>query len=333
MTQGRRGRDGLARTWLPSGRMISLLLTGGLVLGMTAACLLLMDIGRAVLRALPALPAAIAVHLLQLAATAMAWRSLFHAPRPGVALMLRARWVRESLNGLLPLVGIGGGVLAALALARQTERPFAGVAAGATVDLLVESVMQLPFLLLGLLIFGLIAPGMLPLTEASMLLLPLLMTAVLALLVKLGLGREMALRLAWRLGLQARVDAMRGSLAVVNAGVGPIAWAAAWHFLAWSLGAAEVWVILAVLGVPVGPAQAYAIESLGMAARSLGFVLPAGLGAQEAGLAAVAVALGVPLEEAVAMSMLKRLREVLMNLPGLIAWRWSQRHPAAVSAG
>jgi hypothetical protein len=27
------------------------------------------------------------------------------------------------------------------------------------------------------------------------------------------------------------------------------------------------------------------------------------------------------------------LREVLMNLPGLIAWRWSQRHPAAVSAG
>ncbi|MBV1798938.1 lysylphosphatidylglycerol synthase domain-containing protein [Siccirubricoccus sp. G192] len=97
--------------------------------------------------------------------------------------------------------------------------------------------------------------------------------------------------------------------------------AAAWHFLAWSLGAAEVWAILAVLGVPVGPAEAYAIESLGMAARSLGFVLPAGLGAQEAGLAAVAVALGVPLEEAVAMSMLKRLREVLMNLPGVIAWR------------
>ena len=38
--------------------------------------------------------------------------------------------------------------------------------------------MQLPFLLLGLLIFVLIAPGMLPLTEAGMLLLPLLMTAV-----------------------------------------------------------------------------------------------------------------------------------------------------------
>jgi uncharacterized membrane protein YbhN (UPF0104 family) len=84
-----------------------------------------------------------------------------------------------------------------------------------------------------------------------------------------------------------------------------------------------------VLGTPVGLPEALAIESLGMAARSLGFVLPAGLGAQEAGLAAVAVALGVPLEAAVAMAMLKRLREVLMNLPGLFAWqRWErQRMP------
>lgn len=37
------------------------------------------------------------------------------------------------------------------------------------------------------------------------------------------------------------------------------------------------------------------------------------------------VALGAPLEQAVAMSMLNRLREVLMNLPGLIAWWWWAR--------
>src|SRR6476661_6382076 len=97
-------------------RAVSLLLTAGLIFGMGAACFLLMDIGKAVLRALPALPAAILVHLVQIAATAMAWRGLFHAPRPGFALMLRARWIRESLNGLLPLVGIGGGLLAAFAL-------------------------------------------------------------------------------------------------------------------------------------------------------------------------------------------------------------------------
>jgi putative membrane protein len=333
MAPGRAARDGLARMWPPSGRTTSVLLAASLVLGMAAACLLLMGVGKAVMRALPALPAAILVHLVQLAATAMAWRGLFHAPRPGIGLMLRARWIRESLNGLLPLVGIGGGVLAALAIARQTGRPFAGVAAGATVDLLVESVMQLPFLLLGLVLLAQIAPGRLPLAQAGALLVPLALVAALAASLRLGVGRETAGRLVRRLGLGPRLGALRTSLAVVNAGPGPMAQAAAWHFLAWSLGAAEVWVILAVLGTPVGFAAAYVIESLGMAARSLGFVLPAGLGAQEAGLAAVAVALGVPLEEAIALSILKRLREVLMNLPGLIAWQWFQRRPAAVSAG
>lgn len=112
-----------------------------------------------------------------------------------------------------------------------------------------------------------------------------------------------------------------------------MAQAAAWHLLAWTLGAAEAWAILAVLGTPVSLAEAYVIESLGMAARSLGFVLPAGLGAQEAGLAAVGVALGVPLQEAIAMAMLKRLREVLMNVPGLVAWQRTERRAAAASGG
>ncbi|WP_431268079.1 hypothetical protein [Dankookia sp. P2] len=103
---------------------------------------------------------------------------------------------------------------------------------------------------------------------------------------------------------------------MVDAGTGPMMRAGGWHFGAWCIGAIEVWVILWVLGVPLGLAAALAIESLGMAARSLGFALPAGLGAQEAGLAAVAVALGVPFEGAVAMAMLKRMREVTLNLPG-----------------
>jgi putative membrane protein len=299
---------------------------------MVSASLLVLDIGDAVLRALPALPAAIAVHVMQIAATAVAWRGLFHAPRPRIGLMLRARWIRESLNGLLPLVGIGGGVLAGLTIARQTERLFTGVAAGATVDLLIESVMQLPFLLAGLAFLASVAPGTLPISEAAALMLPLVLTAALAVMLHFGIGRSWALQVIRRVGLERPVDKLRESLAVVNAGTGPMLQAAAWHFLAWSLGAVEVWVILAVLGAPTSAAGAYAIESLGMAARSLGFVLPAGLGAQEAGLAAVGVALGVPLEEAVAMSMLKRLREVLMSVPGLIIWQWIERRPAATSA-
>jgi len=333
MQRRRMAWGAVARLRPSHSRVISVLLTGTLVLGMAAACFLVMEIGQAVLRALPALPLGIAVHTLQLAAAAMAWRCLFHAPRPGVWSMLRARWIRESLNGLLPLVGIGGGVLAGLAIARQTDRPFAGVAAGATVDLLIESVTELPFLLVGLAVFALVAPGTLSLSHLGALVLPLALATALAVSIRLGVGRETALRLLRRIGFDGALRSLCKSLAVVNSGTGPIAQAAAWHLLAWTLGAAEVWAILAVLGTPVSLAEAYVIESLGMAARSLGFVLPAGLGAQEAGLAAVGVALGVPLQEAIAMAMLKRLREVLMNVPGLIAWQRTERRAATASGG
>jgi Lysylphosphatidylglycerol synthase TM region len=313
------------RLWPPSPTVISLALTVALLAGMVAASSLLRDLGPSVLRALPALPAAIAVHGFQIAAAAMAWRLISHVPRPAPWLMVRARWVRESLNGLLPLVGIGGGVLAGQAIARQTGRPFAGVAAGATVDLLLESITQLPFLLTGLLLFSTLAPGVLSLGQAALLAAPLAAAASFVAVLTLPRARGLSLRLADRLGFGAALGRLTGALGVVNAAPRALLGAAAWHLLAWTLGAAEVWIILQVMGTPVSFAAAFAIESLGMAARSLGFALPAGLGAQEAGLAAVATGLGVPAEAAVAMAMLKRLREVTLSLPGLLFWRWSLR--------
>jgi len=317
------------RLWPPSPRAISLALTLALLLGMVGAGSLLLDLGPIVLRALPALLPAIAVHILQISAAAMAWRLLFHAPRPGHAIMVQARWVRESLNGLLPLVGIGGGVLAGQAIAQRTGRPFAGVAAGATVDLLVESVTQLPFLLCGLMLFASLAPGVLTLGQAALLAAPLAAAAGFVLAIAQPRARTLCLRLADRFGRGAPLRRMAGALEVVNASPGALFGAAVWHLLAWTLGALEVWVILQSMEIPVSLSQAYAIESLGMAARSLGFALPAGLGAQEAGLAAVAIGLGVPAEAAIAMAMLKRLREVAMSLPGLIFWRWSMRRGRA----
>jgi len=311
--------------WPPSPRFLSLALTIALLGGMAAASALLLDLGPIVLRALPALPLAVLVHFSQIIAAAMAWRLIFHAPRPGPWLMIQARWVRESLNGLLPLVGIGGGVLAGQEIAKKTGRPFAGVAAGATVDLLLESLTQLPFLLVGLLLFSALAPGLLSLGQAALLIAPLAAAAVFVATLALPGPRMLCLRLAERFGYGATLARLTGALGVVNAAPAALLGAAAWHLLAWTLGAAEVWIVLRVIGSPVSLPEAYVIESLGMAARSLGFALPAGLGAQEAGLAAVAIGLGIPAEAAVAMAMLKRLREVALSLPGLIFWRWSMR--------
>lgn len=315
------GKEG----WRSRRRLVPLLLSLAVIMGMVASCLLILDLRAAVWRALPALPGAVAIHVVQLFGAAMAWRGLFHAPLPGPWLMLRARWIRESLNGLLPMVGIGGGVLAAAAIARQTGRPFAGTAAGATADLAVETVAQLPFLVLGLVLFSLLAPEALPLAHAAVLLMPIALATLVFVGLWRGIGRALILQALGRIGLAGRIEALRGSLDVINGGARPVLAGVAWHFLAWALGAVEIWLIFAVLGVPVSLAEAYVIEALGMGARSLGFLVPAGLGAQEAGLVAVSVALGVPLEQSIAMSMLKRLREVVMGVPGLLAWRWLEQ--------
>jgi putative membrane protein len=318
-----------ARAVASFARAGPLLLTAALLLGILTACVLVASIGGAILQALPALPAAIAVHVAQLAATAMAWRALFHPPRPSFGLMLRARWIRESLNGLLPLVGVGGGVLAATSLARSTGLPFRGVAAGSVVDLLVESVSQVPILLLGIGLFAAASQASLPTLDTRLLVPAVLLAVLLVVALRLPASRAAMARLLRRAGLAERLAGLRDNLRTVDAGRAALARGVAWHLLAWSLGALEVWCILAVLGTPVSLAEAFAIESLGMAARSLGFVLPAGLGAQEAGLTVVAAALGVPLEAAIALALLKRLREVVMGVPGLIVWQREERRTLA----
>jgi len=60
------------------------------------------------------------------------------------------------------------------------------------------------------------------------------------------------------------------------------------------------------------------------AARSAGFVVPGALGVQEAGFIVVCDLFGIPPDAAIALSMLKRARELVVGVPGLIAWQWSE---------
>ncbi len=61
-----------------------------------------------------------------------------------------------------------------------------------------------------------------------------------------------------------------------------------------------------------------------MAARSAGFAVPGALGVQEGGLIVVCGLFGIHPDMAIALSMLKRLRELVIGIPGLIAWQLSE---------
>jgi hypothetical protein len=74
-------------------------------------------------------------HVVPMIVNAAAWRMLFVAgPSPSLLQMTYAVWIRESVNGLLPVARIGGEVVSYRVLTRMGFRP-APVAASLIADI------------------------------------------------------------------------------------------------------------------------------------------------------------------------------------------------------
>jgi uncharacterized membrane protein YbhN (UPF0104 family) len=104
-----------------------------------------------------------------------------------------------------------------------------------------------------------------------------------------------------------------------------LALAVVWQLAGLIVGCSETWLALRLLGHPLSPAAAIALESVTQAARSLIFVAPAGLGVQEAGLVEVGQLLGLGSDVAIALSLAKRMREILFGIPALVVWQVTSR--------
>jgi putative membrane protein len=96
----------------------------------------------------------------------------------------------------------------------------------------------------------------------------------------------------------------------------------AWRLLTWLLRTGETWLIMRFLGAPVSWSEALILESLSTAVRNAAFPVPAGLGAQEAGLLLLGGALGIAPPLCLALSLAKRGRELIVGLPALATWAW-----------
>ncbi len=94
------------------------------------------------------------------------------------------------------------------------------------------------------------------------------------------------------------------------------------HMFAWFGGAAGTWLILYFMGHPLPFLSVVAIESLLFAARNAAFVVPSGLGVQEGVYALVGPLFGLPSEAALALSLLKRARDVVIGVPVLLSWQF-----------
>jgi putative membrane protein len=245
------------------------------------------------------------------------------------------RWIREAVNNLLPLAQIGGELVAARLLQRRGT-PLAHAIGGTVADLLLELATQVLFTVLGVfLLVQLVGQSeVTALVTRGLLFATLIVVAAFAALW-LGVARlleravlSMGRSLGWPAtegisGLHARlVGCFRSPARVALAGF--------WHLASWLLGGIEVCLILHFCGSDVGIATGLIIESLGQAAKSVGFAVPGAVGVQEGGYVLIGRALGISPEISLALSLVKRLREVVLGLPALILWHRAAARSAIV---
>ena len=276
-----------------------------------------------------------AFHLLPLAIDAAALRVLFERRRHDVPmpLLLVARWIGESVNSLMPAGQLGGPVVMVRQLARAGV-PLTDAAAALAVNTTVMAFTQVVFAITGLVVFAIAAHGV-----AEGLRLPAAIAIAFLLLSTLGFywaqrrgmfgnvlrfvaktfGRD------WS-GMTARADAIDDAVAALYRKRRRIAATCAWSLLGWFVGTGEVWLALDFLGHPVGLVDALFLESAGQAIRGAAFAIPGSLGAQEGGFLLLAPLVGLPLDVALALSLVKRARELALGLPGILVLHLSERH-------
>ncbi len=311
-------------------RLAHLLLLAGLAL--LAAILLRYDlpgIAAAFGAAGWGVAAVAAFHLVPLVADAAAWQALVPSPdRLPLSAAVRLRWVAESVNALLPTASVGGEFVRARLAAREGVRP-AVAGASVVVDVTLGLLTQAAFALIGLVLLARqdgieqsvvlsVALGLGAFTLLAGLLLAVQRKGAFAALTRrieraTGAGRWPGLA-AGGAGLDRAVEALyRQRRIVLRSGL--------WRMAGWVVGAGEIWLALRFLGHPVGAADAVLIESLIQAVRTAAFLVPAGVGVQEAAFLLVAGALGVPSAAALALALVKRTREILLGVPGLVTWQ------------
>ncbi len=272
--------------------------------------------------------AVIAFHLLQVVFSAAAWRTIAGPMprRPTLGGYWVLRWIREAVNNLLPVAQIGGEFVAARLLRRRAV-PLAPAIAGTVADLTMEMVTQIMFTLLGLgLLLHNVGGGGLSSTVVGFVVVALMVLAGFlgAQWFGLALVLEKALmRIGRAVGWAgtAEVEGLHQALLSCYRRPGRVLLATCWHSISWLLGGVEICLALHFLGHDTSLANGTVIESLGQALKAAGFAVPGALGVQEGGYIVICQAFNLSPEIAIALSLIKRLREVVLGVPGLVTWR------------
>ena len=276
-----------------------------------------------------------AFHVAPMLGDTFAWLTLMSSrERLALPAAIRIRWIGESVNNLLPAAPVSG------ELVRTRLAMFGGMtgpAAGATVtaDLTFGALSQVVFSLLGvgaLLYLGAAFGNAIVAAISVGLVVVGALLGIFLVLQNFGLFRYLAGKLAgvargraWLdlVGGAERIDAELTALYARRAGV---TWSLFWRLAAWLAGAGEIWFGMYFLGHPIGLIEAVMVESVIQSIRAAAFAIPGGLGVQEAGFVLLGSFIGMGPDISLALALIRRTRELLFGIPGLVAWQIQEGH-------
>lgn len=232
-------------------------------------------------------------------------------PHAGPTSFVMARLVRDSVAELLPLSQVGGFAAGVRLLALRGVAMNAGTSS-LFADLMMEFCTKILYAIAGLALLAWVRPG------SSV---PLYMVVALVALGGLGLlallCREHILRAVTRfLGRWRVSESLRAFLVPQR-----LAPSGLLHVMCWALGGPEAWVTLHLMGIPVTMVEALVIDSLATSLRTFGFWMPAALGVQEAAYVLACAPFGLGASQALAFSLVRRVRDLLLGAAGVGLWQ------------
>jgi putative membrane protein len=255
-----------------------------------------------------------------------AWIVLLpRAGRPAFSGFYLARMVRDSIAEISPFSPVGGMVAAARMMVLR-RMPIAYASASVAADATTEAMAQIVFLALGLYL-GLEQFRNLPsadlLTKIMIIALLLAIPGIAALIFLQKRGSGFAQRIAVRFFPEATKDTASFGEAVhtLYESHTRLAASAALHLLAWIASGVGTWIGFRLVGGHIDVLSAIALEALLATVRSITVFVPAAIGVQEASYATLAPLFGLPAEMGLAVSLLKRAREIVIGVPALLLWQ------------
>jgi putative membrane protein len=272
---------------------------------------------------------------------AVAWRPLLRTYGNFGRLSIGYLWwvsaLREAIDRLLPVASVGGALVGVRLLA---WRGLSRVQVGASVIVEVILTLAASYLFAASSVILLLKRTVLT-SEQSQILTALAMSLPVPIacfvLLRYGswfgrlesllgamVGFDASARLGAMLDLELRAALSRTAV-LLEAGL--------LQFAAMVSASFEFWLLLRLFGHPVDALTAFVLEGATQGVRHLAFFIPGGLGAQEAGIVLLGRLFGIDAELAIAVSLAKRLREVLCGLPALIAWQWQEARRLRQDAG